>query len=76
MLRRIREERTMTANPATLTVFIVVVTLVLLGVVILGAALRSPTRENICRADGCGHKNPAAAAYCARCGAKLADQRR
>lgn len=64
------------AYPATLTVFVVVVALVLIGVLILRVALRPAAREQICRAGGCGHKNPRAASYCARCGARLADQRR
>jgi hypothetical protein len=63
------------ANPATLTVFVAVAALVLLGVLILRATLPPAARQRICRASGCGHKNLAAAIYCARCGARLTDPR-
>ena len=45
-----------------------------LGLLIIRSALR-PVRSRVCRTAGCGHANPIAAVYCARCGEKLTGAR-
>ncbi|HUU94395.1 MAG TPA: zinc-ribbon domain-containing protein [Phycisphaerae bacterium] len=56
---------------ATLTVFVIVGVLVVLGAVILcaGSCRRKPRRT--CRVKDCGHPNPPDARFCAQCGHRL-----
>jgi hypothetical protein len=60
-------------SSAPLMIALIAAVLVAAGVLIIAGALKTPGASQVCRADGCGHKNSTAARYCARCGAKLGE---
>lgn len=57
--------------PGTFLVLLMAVVLVLAGVLIIIGALKPARPGQECRAEGCGHRNPPEARYCAQCGARL-----
>ena len=58
-------------TPATFTVIVAGAALLGVGLLLIWTALQPARRGRICPARGCGHRNPSAAQYCARCGARL-----
>ncbi len=60
-------------SPATVVVLAVTISIAVLGLILIASALRKPRTAATCPRAECGHENPRAARFCARCGAELPD---